>query len=138
MGVVSETIKTNNIESTYNKPAEDFIALKDSRNTEEKQGILSLVNSTISDCSKEGGRLLHCLPSALIGRPVSSVLPELAKVKLLHYGWVNQYLLSLSRIGHHFEVRRICGTCFSANLYFSEVSKMSECELCVIICPVRA
>jgi hypothetical protein len=91
---------------------------------------------TICNCNYAGGIFLECLPKELIGRPISSVLPELTDNTLFQSTQSIPRLLHLSRIGHHFEVVRLSGMRFSGNLFFSDVkNNHGPHRIRVIICP---
>ncbi len=115
-----------------------FNAISDDVSEDQKVILTIDDHGKICDCNQTGGKLLECLPSELIGLPISHVLPALADIKLFQGTQSIPELLFLSRIDHRFEVMRMFGASFTGYLFFSDMtSNQGQHLLRVIICPVK-
>lgn len=106
---------------------------------EEDDGRLVLtlhLNGMITECNKAGGRLLDCLPSELVWRHISQLLPLLKNVALMQGQDLSPYLRFLSRIGYQFEVISLKGVHLLGKAFFCEIGSMDHRFLRVIICPL--
>ena len=94
------------------------------------------LNGMITECNKAGGRLLDCLPSELVWRHISQLLPQLKNVALMQGQNLSPYLGFLSRIGYQFEVISLKGAHLLGKAFFCEIGSMDHRFLRVIICPL--
>ncbi|MBA2483635.1 MAG: PAS domain-containing protein [Nitrosomonas sp.] len=89
----------------------------------------------ICECNQMGEELLECLPSELIGQPISRALPELADTKQFQ---AMRGFPELSNIGPHFKAVRKFGTRFAGNVFFIDAKNMrGQRMMRVIICPAK-
>jgi hypothetical protein len=106
---------------------------------DENEGRLVLtlhLNGMITECNKAGGRLLDCLPSELVWRHISQLLPQLKNVALMQGQNLSPYLRFLSRVGYQFEVISLKGAHLLGKAFFCEIGSMDHRFLRVIICPL--
>lgn len=94
------------------------------------------LNGMITECNKAGGRLLDCLPSELVWRHISQLLPQLKNVALMQGQNLSPYLRFLSRVGYQFEVISLKGAHLLGKVFFCEIGSMDHRFLRVIICPL--
>lgn len=94
------------------------------------------LNGMITECNKAGGRLLDCLPSELVWRHISQLLPQLKNVALMQGQNLSPHLHFLSRIGYQFEVISLKGAHLLGKAFFCEIGSMEHRFLRVIICPL--
>lgn len=94
------------------------------------------LNGMITECNKAGGRLLDCLPSELVWRHISQLLPQLKNVALMQGQNLSPHLRFLSRIGYQFEVISLKGAHLLGKAFFCEIGSMEHRFLRVIICPL--
>jgi hypothetical protein len=94
------------------------------------------LNGMITECNKAGGRLLDCLPSELVWRHISQLLPQLKNVALMQGQNLSPYLRFLSRVGYQFEVISLKGAHLLGKAFFCEIGSMDHRFLRVIICPL--
>jgi hypothetical protein len=94
------------------------------------------LNGMITECNKAGGRLLDCLPSELVWRHISQLLPQLKNVALMQGQNLSPYLRFLSRVGYQFEVISLKGAHLIGKAFFCEIGSMDHRFLRVIICPL--
>ncbi len=94
------------------------------------------LNGMITECNKAGGRLLDCLPSELVWRHISQLLPQLKNVALMQGQNLSSYLGFLSRVGYQFEVISLKGAHLLGKAFFCEIGSMEHRFLRIIICPI--
>lgn len=94
------------------------------------------LNGMITECNKAGGRLLDCLPSELVWRHISQLLPQLKNVTLMQGQNLSSYLQFLSHVGYKFEVISLKGARLLGKAFFCEIGSMDHRFLRVIICPL--
>ncbi len=136
MSFLKRKMTLNPIESNNNERIDGLFALGDDIIEGQKITLVFDEQGTICECDEAGETLLECLPSELIGQPVSRVLPELTDIKLFYDRRNIPKLLFLSRIGHLFEVVRMPGGSFTGNLFFSDTTNdHGQHRLRVIIFP---
>lgn len=115
-----------------------FNVISDDVSKDQKVVLTIDEHGKICACNQVGGKLLECLPSELVGQPISRVLPELTDIKLFQGTRSIPELLDLSRIGHHFEVMCMFGASYAGYLFFSDITNNhGQNRLRLIICPVR-
>jgi hypothetical protein len=103
----------------------------------EDRLVLTLhLNGMITECNKAGERLLDCLPSELVWRHISQLLPQLKNVALMQGQNLSPYLRFLSRVGYQFEVISLKGAHLLGKAFFCEIGSMDHRFLRVIICPL--
>jgi PAS domain-containing protein len=78
---------------------------------------------TIKDCSAASAALFGHLPDALIGRPVSLVLPQLGDDALVLDGRVHPRLAYLCRCAMAFQARREDDSVFPVELFINRLDR---------------
>ncbi len=96
-----------------------------------------LSDGNIYTCNQAAGKLFGCLPSAMIGLPITRLLPQVAKAKQFKGKRTVSFLRFLSRIGHRFDVVKMNGTHFPAELIFSEKEYTVRNCMYLFIHPVK-
>lgn len=89
----------------------------------------------IFDCSRAAERLLGCVAAKLTWKHISTVLPQLKEIGLVHGRMVNPHLRYLSHIGHGFEVVSMSGIHFIGAIFFNEIDNLGRRYLRIIIKP---
>lgn len=118
----------------YKEPSATGLGIGDEN---DDRLVLTLhLNGMITECNKAGGRLLDCLPSELVWRHISQLLPQLKNVALMQGQNLSPYLRFLSRIGYQFEVISLKGAHLIGKAFFCEIGSMDHRFLRVIICPL--
>lgn len=88
----------------------------------------------ISDCNTTAMRLLGCRPAGHSPLHISTFLPQLKEMELMHGRRLNSHLRYVAHLGHRFEVVSQYGTRFDGELFFSEVDCPVPNSLRLIIC----
>lgn len=83
----------------------------------------------VKDCSAASAALFGHLPDALIGRPVSLVLPQLGDDALVLDGRIHPRLAYLCRCAMAFEARRQDGSTFPVELFINRL----DCHHVVVL-----
>lgn len=93
-------------------------------------------NGMIRDCSRACGRLFGCVPSELMWRHISVLLPQLADIPLMLGEQINPRLRFLSHIGRQFEAVGMSGVRFVSEIFFTDIENLGRHYLHLVICPV--
>lgn len=88
---------------------------------------------TIADCDAEAGRLFGYRPVELLGRHISFLLPELARMPVFRDNAVNPRLAFLCHCGKHFTGCRREGWSFPVELFINRVEAMSQQPLLLMV-----
>lgn len=91
----------------------------------------------IEDCSGQIGAVTGYRFHELSGRPVSTLLPDLAELELTRGGHLNPRLAYLCHCGRRFRVMRRDGTFFSGELFVLRLDDGHNRRLRVIIRPTE-
>lgn len=106
--------------------------------SEQDVAILTLLSDgSINSCNQAAGKLFGCVPSAMSGKPITKFLPQVARAKQFKDKRTVSFLRFLSRIGHRFDVVRMNGTHFPAELVFNELEYTGNNYIHVFIHPVK-
>jgi len=75
----------------------------------------------IRDCSQACVQVFGYLPDELVGRHVSTLLPQLPETELVQEGRINSRLAHLCHCAVAFQARRRDGQCFSSELFINRL-----------------
>lgn len=90
-------------------------------------------NGMICDCNHACETLFRYRRSELAWRPVSMLMPQLAKHELMKSGQPNPYLRFLCRIGHRFEALTQDGEHFQGALFLNVIDGRGLGRLSLIV-----
>jgi PAS domain S-box-containing protein len=88
---------------------------------------------TIADCDAEAGRLFGYRPVELVGRHISFLLPELARMPVFRDNAVNPRLAFLCHCGKHFTGCRREGWSFPVELFINRVEATMQQPLLLMV-----
>lgn len=103
-------------------------------------GVAELVlndSGMIRECNRVCGKLLGYLPTELVWRHVSVLLPQLQGMPLMLGGHINPRLLFLTHIGRRFEVIGVGGVRLVCEIFIHEVEPLGRHCLRLLIRPVE-
>lgn len=87
----------------------------------------------IADCDVEAGRLFGYRPAELLGRHISFLLPELARMPVFRDNAINPRLAFLCRCGKHFTGCRREGWSFPVELFINKVEGTTQQPLLLMV-----
>lgn len=106
--------------------------------SEEVTAVLTLDDDgRICDCNPAAAHLLNCLPSKVVWKHISTIVPQFAETALVQGGIINPNLRFLSHIGYQFDLVGLGGVHIACALFFNEVEDFGRHCLRMIIRPVN-
>lgn len=87
----------------------------------------------IADCDAEAGRLFGYRPGELLGRHISFLLPELARMPVFRDNAINPRLAFLCHCGKHFTGCRREGWSFPVELFINRVEASTQQPLLLMV-----
>lgn len=87
----------------------------------------------IADCDVEAGRLFGYRPAELLGRHISFLLPELARMPVSRDDVINPRLAFLCHCGKHFTGCRREGWSFPVELFINKVEGAAQQPLLLMV-----
>lgn len=104
----------------------------------EPAALLLGETGTIDDCTARAESLFGYPREHMVARPVSEILPDLARFSLIERDETNARLRLLSQLDVHFKARRSDGSVFLCRLSLSLVGPEHARRLRLTVIPITA